>query len=48
MKTERLDIRLTKEDKDWLKAECKKKFQNYSEFLRMLMDNYRKENVGQK
>ncbi len=48
MKTEFLQIRISKEEKDWLKAECKKNFQRQSDFLRMLMDNYRKENGGQK
>lgn len=48
MRTEFLQIRISKEEKEWLKDECKKNFQSQSDFLRMLVANYRKENGGEK
>lgn len=46
MKTERLEIKLSKEEKEWIEKESKKNFMNKSEFLRMLMFNHRVNGVN--
>lgn len=42
MKTERLEIKLSREEKQWIEEESKKNFMNKSEFLRMVMADYRR------
>lgn len=42
MKTERLEIKLSKEEKQWIEEESKKNFMNKSEFMRIIMADYRR------